>query len=150
MDFSAELEQFGKTATGIQVPATVVEALDAGKRPAVVVTINGYSYRSHISPYRGMILLPVSAEVRAGAGIEAGDVLTVTVTVDTAPREVAVPDDLAAAMAQSPKAKEFFAGLAPSHRKEYVRWVEEAKKPETRASRIEKTVALLSEGRKTR
>ena len=101
MEFTTVLELHGKTATGIEVPESVVTALGGGKRPPVLVTINGYAYRSTIAPYGGVHLLPVSAEVRAGAGIAAGDPVTVAVELDTAKREVEVPADLAAALAAS-------------------------------------------------
>jgi uncharacterized protein YdeI (YjbR/CyaY-like superfamily) len=82
--------------------------------------------------------------------VSAGDSLSITIDLDTEKRETELPDDLAAAMRKSKPALAFFEGLAPSHKKEWVRWVTEAKKPETRAARIEKTVASLTEGNKTR
>ena len=78
----------------------------------------------------------------------AGEEVDVSITLDTAPREIAVPDDLAAAFDEPARAR--FDALAYSHQKEWVRWVEEAKKPETRAARIEKTVESLREGKRTR
>lgn len=148
MEFEATLELHGKTATGIVVPPEVVAALGSGKRPPVVVTINGYSYRSTVAPYTGVFMLPVAAEVRAGAGIVAGERITVSVELDDAPREVEVPDDLAAALRKATEARAFFDSLSYSHRKEYVRWIEEAKKPETRATRVAKAVEMLTAGRK--
>jgi uncharacterized protein YdeI (YjbR/CyaY-like superfamily) len=95
----------------------------------------------------GRFLVPLSAENREAAGVAAGDDVTVDVALDTAPREVELPTDLAAAMDDA--ARTTYDGLSYTHRKEWVRWVEEAKKPETRATRIEKTVAGLREGKKT-
>jgi hypothetical protein len=148
MDFSATVELGGKTATGIEVPAEVVAALGPSKRPSVTVTINGHTYRSTVAPMGGRFMLPLSAENRNAALVAAGDIILVTITADAAPRETPLPGDLAAAL--TPRAREFFDGLAPSHRKEWVRWVEEAKKPETRAARVEKTAAALAAGQKTR
>ena len=91
--------------------------------------------------------MPLSAENREAAGVAAGDDVTVDIENDTAPREVVLPADLAAAMDDA--ARTAYDGLSYTHRKEWVRWVEEAKKPETRATRIEKTVAGLREGKKT-
>src|SRR3954451_16021311 len=99
MRFTAKLELAGKTATGMEVPPEVVEALGGGKRPAVVVTIGAHTWRTTIMPYRDRILLGVSAENREAAGVRAGDVLDVEVELDTTPREVEVPDDLAKAIA---------------------------------------------------
>lgn len=149
MEFTTVLELHGKTATGIEVPESVVTALGGGKRPPVLVTINGYAYRSTIAPYGGVHLLPVSAEVRAGAGIAAGDPVTVAVELDTAKREVEVPADLAAALAASPAARDFFATLSFSNQRGYVDWVQSAKKDETRLARLAKTVESLEAGRKT-
>jgi len=96
----------------------------------------------------GRFLVPLSAENREAAGVSAGEGITVEIEPDTAPREVTLPDGLAEAMDDVARAT--YDGLAFTHRKEWVRWVEEAKKPETRAARIEKTVAALREGKKTR
>ncbi|RBY74987.1 hypothetical protein DQ239_18355 [Blastococcus sp. TF02-09] len=148
MEFRTTVTLAGKTATGLQVPDEVVTALGAGKRPPVVVTVGGHTYRSTVAPMGGASWIPLAAEHREAAGLTAGDEVTVGVELDAAPREVALPDYLAAALDDGARA--FFDGLAPSHRKEWVRWVEEAKKPETRATRIEKTVASLRAGQKTR
>ena len=148
MEFRTTVTLGGKTATGLQVPDEVVTALGAGKRPPVVVTVGGHTYRSTVAPMGGAFWIPLAAEHREAAGLAAGDEVTVGVELDTAPREVALPDDLEAAFDDDVRA--FFDGLAPSHRKEWVRWVEEAKKPETRAARVEKTVESLRAGKKTR
>jgi hypothetical protein len=134
--FRATLELGGKTATGIEVPASVVEALGAGRRVPVSVTLQEHTYRTTIAPMGGRFLVPVSAEVRRAAGVAAGDELDVGIEVDTAPRTVEVPADLAAALAAEPSAQAAWAKLAFTHQKEWVRSVEDAKKPETRQRRI--------------
>jgi len=143
MEFDTQVLLGGKTATGLPVPAEVVEALDAGRQPKVHVTIGGHSYRSTVAVRGGQFLIPLSAENRTAAGVAAGDEVEVELTLDTAPREVEVPADLAEALASDPAARKAFDGLPFTHRKEYVRWIEEAKKPETRASRVAKTLAKL-------
>jgi|SRR5688572_10866455 hypothetical protein len=148
MDFRATIILGGKTATGIPVPADVVEALGAGKRPPVVATVAGYRYRTTVAPYTGEYFIPLAAEHREAAGVAAGQEVDVRIELDTEPREVPVPDDLAAAFDEP--ARSSYAALAYSHQKEWVRWVEEAKKPETRAARIEKTVESLRAGKKAR
>ena len=148
MEFRTTVVLGGKTATGLQVPDDVVEALGAGKRPPVVVTVGGYTYRTTVAPMGGAYWVPLAAEHREAAGVAAGEEVDVAIELDTAPREVPVPDDLAAALDEP--ARSHFDALAHSHRKEWVRWVEEAKKPETRAARIEKTVESLRAGKKTR
>jgi hypothetical protein len=149
VEFKNTVELHGKTATGIEVPAEAVEALGGGKKPAVVVAINGASYRTTVAPRGGRFLIPVSAENRAVVGVEAGDQVTVGLSLDTEERSVEVPADLAAALRADPGAGDFFAGLTPSQRKEYVRWVESAKKDETRVARVQRSVALLREGKKS-
>ncbi len=138
----------GKTATGIQVPPEVVESLDAGKRVPVVVTGKKHSYRTTIAPYNGAYMIPVSAENREAAGIVAGQMLTIDVEVDTAPREIEVPPDLAAALTRNKPAAEFFASLSFSNQRGYVTWIEDAKKEETRQARVTSSVASLKAGRK--
>ena len=148
MRFTAELELHGTTATGITVPPEVVEALGAGRRVPVVVTINGHSYRTTIAPYNGAYLIPVSAENRAAAGAKAGDVLAIGLVVDTAPREVYVPPDLAEALAASPAARAFFASLSFTNQRGYVSWIETAKRQETREARVSASITALEQGRK--
>jgi hypothetical protein len=129
--------------TGIEVPADVVAALDAGKRPPVVVNVNGYEYRSTVAPMGGKYLLPFSADRRKESGIAGGDAIEVEVTLDTAPRTVEVPDDLQSALDASPAAAAAWEKLSYTYRKEHARSVVDAKKAETRARRIAAVVAKL-------
>jgi Bacteriocin-protection, YdeI or OmpD-Associated/Domain of unknown function (DUF1905) len=144
--FRAVLELGGKTATGIRVPPEVMAALGQRKRQPVRVTIGGHTYRSTVAPYGGDVMLPVSAENRAAAGITAGDEVEVRLEVDDEPREVTVPDDLTAALESDDDARRAFAGLSYSHRLRHVLAVEDAKTPETRARRIAKAVEMLRQG----
>lgn len=143
MRFQATLEQNGRTATGIEVPGEVLEALGSGKRPAVRVTINGYTYRSTVGSMGGRSLLPVSAAVRERAGVSAGDHLDVQVELDSAPREVAVPDDLAAALGADPAARRAFDALSYSAKQRLVLPVEQAKAAETRQRRVARALEEL-------
>lgn len=145
-EFTAELALNGKTATGIEVPPSVIESLGGGKRPAVVVGFGDYSYRTTIGVMGGRYLIPVSAEHRAQAGVQAGDQLTVTLTLDDAPRDVEVPSDLARALKASPGARQAFDALSPSNRKRHVLSVASAKTDETRQRRIAKVVEELESG----
>ena len=147
MRFHTTIEQNGKTATGIRVPDEVVEALGSGKRPAVTVTINGYTYRNTIAVMGGVFMVGVSAEHRAGAGVAGGDEVDVDIALDTAPREVIVPDDFAAALDTEPKARATFDGLSYSNRSWHVLQVTGARTDETRQRRIGKSVDMLREGR---
>jgi hypothetical protein len=147
MRFRAELESTGGTAAGFEVPAQVVEGLGGGGHPKVSVTVDGFTFRTSIAKMGGRFLLGVSAERRARAGIEAGQVLDVEVELDTAPRETEVPDDLAAALAADAQAKKFWDTLSHSKQSWHVHQVTSAKKAETRAARVEKSIAMLREGR---
>jgi hypothetical protein len=143
LTFTTTLELGGKTATGFGVPADVVERLGAGKRPPVKVTINGYTYRNTVAVMGGRYMIGVAAEHRTAAGVSAGDELDVTLELDAGPRTVEVPADLAKAL-KAAGATEAFERLAFTHRKEHVRAVEDAKKPETRERRIAKAVEMVS------
>jgi hypothetical protein len=147
MRFTTTLELAGKTATGFRVPASVVEALGKGKRPPVVVTIKGYSYRNTVAVYGDEYLIGVAAEHRAAAGVKAGDVLEVDLELDMAPREIEVPSDLAAALDRDREAKRVFDGLSYSNKRRITLSIEDARTPETRQRRIEKSVGQLHEGR---
>ncbi|WP_273734402.1 YdeI/OmpD-associated family protein [Mycolicibacterium septicum] len=141
MKFSTTMFQDGNN-TGIEVPAEVVDALGAGKRPAVVVDVNGYRYRSTIAPMGGRFLIPFSAERRDESGI-GGGAIDVDLTVDTEPRTVEAPDDLRAALAESPGAPAKWESLSYSKQKAYVTSVQGAKAADTRARRIAKVIAEL-------
>jgi Bacteriocin-protection, YdeI or OmpD-Associated/Domain of unknown function (DUF1905) len=145
--FRATIQQSGKTTTGIQVPEEVIEALGSGKRPAVRVTINGYTYRSTVAVLGGRSMVGVSAEHRAGAGVAGGDEVDVDIELDTAPREVSVPADLAAALDAEPAARRTFDGLSYSNKSWHVLQVEGAKTDETRQRRIARSVDILKQGR---
>jgi hypothetical protein len=145
--FRAELQLEGKTATGIHVPAEIVAALGPTKRPAVRVTIAGYTYRSTVAAYNGVFMLPVSAENRAGAGIAAGDELEVELEIDSEPREVSLPPDFAEALDHDENAKRFFEGLSFSNKRRIVLNIEDAKTAETRQRRVAKAVAMLHVGK---
>jgi hypothetical protein len=143
MEFRAEVEQTGRTTTGIEVPEEVVDALGGGRRPKVTVTLNGTTYRSSIASMGGRYLVGVSAENRALTGVKGGDLVDVVVELDTAPREVEVPDDLAAALEVVPEAKAMFARLAYSHQRAHVDAINQAKQAETRRRRIDKAIDML-------
>ncbi len=147
MRFRTTIVRSGKNTTGIQVPDEVVEALGAGKRPAVTVTVNGYSYRSTVASMGGVFMVGLSAEHRAGAGVAGGDEVEVDLELDSAPREVTVPPELAAALDAEPAARATFDGLSYSNKSWHVLQVTGAKTEETRQRRIAKSVEALKQGR---
>ncbi len=122
-----------------------------GSRGRVPITgsINGFPIRTSAFPVAGRThMILVNKDMQQGANVGAGDRVNVVIEVDTKPRTVKVPADVKKALARSPAAKAAFEKLSYTHRKEYVRWIEDAKKDETRARRIQKAVATLS--RRTR
>ncbi len=137
----------GKNPTGIVVPPEVIDTLGAGKRPPVQVTVNGYSYRTTIGVMGGRAMIPVSAAIRKATGLSAGDAIHVTVTVDTTPPSVDVPDDLAEAFTANPDAALFFAGLSNSLQRYHVDNINAAKAADTRQRRVEKTINLFLAGK---
>lgn len=143
MTFRTTLLQSGKTATGIEVPPEVIDALGAGKRPPVRVTINGFTYRSTVAVMGGKFMVGVNAENRAAAGVAGGDTVDVTVALDDQPRVVEVPDDLAEALNRDGAAKAAFDRLSYTHKREHVTAIESAKKTETRQRRIAKVIEQL-------
>jgi hypothetical protein len=145
--FRTTILQTGKTTLGFEVPASAVEALGVGKRPPVTVTVNGYSYRNTVAVLGGRYMIGVSAEHRGPAGVTSGEEVDVELELDTAPRVLTVPDDLATALDAEPAARRTFDGLSYSNRSWHTLQVDGAKTPETRARRIERSVAALREGR---
>lgn len=143
MKFRTTILAGGKTTTGIHVPDEVVEALGAGKRPPVRVTLNGHTYRNTIAVMGGRYMVGVSAEVRAASGVKGGDELEVEIVLDDQPRVLEVPADFQAALDAEPVAKAAFEKLSHSNKRRHVDPLAQAKTPETRARRIAKSVAEL-------
>jgi hypothetical protein len=144
MDFTTELLATGGNTTGFEVPDAVVEQLGGGRRPKVVVTVEGHTWRTSIASMGGRFLLGASAAVREAAGIASGQTYRVHVELDSAPRTVDLPDDLAVALAASPSATSAWAGLSYSRQRQHVEAVLAAKKPETRERRVGAVVAALA------
>ncbi len=134
--------------TGIVVPDDVIAELGAGRRPAVHVDLDGYTYRSTVAVMGGQCLVGVNADVRDATGLAAGDPVRVTLTVASSPREVDVPSDFAVALASDPATAAFFDSLSNSLQRYHVDNVNGAKTQETRERRIEKALALFRAGKK--
>jgi hypothetical protein len=133
--------------TGIVVPDEVIESLGAGRRPAVVVKLNGYEYRNTVGVMGGRHLISVSAAVRKATGLKGGDPIHVELTVATGPRPVELPDDFAAALRRDTETEKFFASLSNSVQRYHIDNVTCAKTAETRERRIEKALALFRAGK---
>ena len=147
--FTVELQRVQKTATMFKVPFDLGEAFGRA-RPPVRVTIRGHTWRTTPGVYDGVGYIVVNRAVKAATGVDAGDRVRVEMELDTEPRTVRVPPDLRAALDADAKAKAGFAGMSFTHRREYVEWVQEAKRPETRARRIAGTVERVRKGEAAR
>ncbi|MHA7178553.1 YdeI/OmpD-associated family protein [Arthrobacter sp. MDB2-24] len=143
MDFSAVLELSGRTATGLEVPEDVLAALGGGRRPAVRITVGSYTYRTTIGSVNGRPMIPVSAEHREAAGIEAGQTVVVRLEPDTEERTVDVPEDLAVALSGDPALAGAFDALSVSRKKALVLPILQAKGADTRQRRVVKAVESL-------
>jgi hypothetical protein len=143
MKFKTKMTASGNN-TGIEVPAKVIEGLGGSKRPALKVTVNGYTYRTTVGFMDGKAMLPFSSSHRAASGLKGGDSLDVEVELDAQPRTVELPKDLAAALKKG-GAMAAYEAAPPSAKKEFVRQVTEAKAEETRQRRIAKIVEKLTQ-----
>jgi len=145
--FKTQLQPRGPAAAVILDDAQVAAVGEGAKRFPVVATVNGYTWRTTVVRMGGEFLLGLSKEVRQGAAAEAGDEVDVTVELDTAPREVEVPEALAAALAADPEAKASFDRMAFTHRKEYARWIADAKQEQTRERRLVQALEMIRAGK---
>jgi hypothetical protein len=133
--------------TGIVVPEEVMGQLAAGKRPAVLVDVNGYQYRNTVGVMGGKYMISISAAIRRATGLNGGDPIRVTLTVADAPPEAAVPADFAAALASDEQAGAFFRKLSNSMQRYHIDNVSSAKSADARQRRIDKAIALFREGK---
>jgi bifunctional DNA-binding transcriptional regulator/antitoxin component of YhaV-PrlF toxin-antitoxin module len=143
-----EADPDGSRATGITIPFDVQKEYGTRARVPVRGTLNGAPFRSSIVPMGGRHMMAVPKKLRDAAGVSAGETVTVVMERDTEPRVVTPPADLVAALDQSDAAKAAWAKLSYTHQKEHVQAIEEAKKPETRARRIARTLEVLGGSRK--
>lgn len=138
------IQEEGKNATGIRVPAEIIAAMNSGKKPRVKVSIGNYIYQTTVAAYGNVFMIPLSQAHRNSANVQAGDEVEVTLELDTEPRTVDLPDYLVEVLKEN-GVKETFDALAYSKRKEFVRQVVSAKAEETRLRRIDKIVAGLKD-----
>ncbi|KQO47758.1 MULTISPECIES: YdeI/OmpD-associated family protein [unclassified Frigoribacterium] len=142
--FRTTIAEARTNATGIVVPPEAVESLASGKKPAVVVTVEGYTYRSTVASMGGRFLIPVSAEHRAGSGVVGGQDVEVTLALDTEPRVVEVPADLREALDADDAARASYESLSFSRQRALVEPIGAAKTSETRARRLAAALAVLT------
>jgi hypothetical protein len=145
--FRAVLQPRGPAAAVVLDDEQVAAVGEGARRFPVVATVNGYTWRTSVARMGGESLLGLNREVREGAGVRAGDDVEVTIELDEAPREVEVPGALAAALAADPEAGAAFERMAFTHRKEYARWIAEAKRDETRQRRVAQAVEMIRAGK---
>ena len=146
LSFTTQVQARGPAAAVVLDDDQVAAIGEGPRRFPVVATVNGYTWRTSVARMKGEFVVGLSREVRQGAGVKAGDEVEVTVALDVAPREVEVPAALAEALAADPEAAALFDRMAFTHRKEYARWVAEAKKEETRQRRVQQAVEMIRAG----
>jgi hypothetical protein len=142
--FQTTILTTGKTATGIVIPDDVIANLNAGKKPPIKVTLNGYTYRSTVAVMGGRFMVGVNSDVRKASGVKGGDTLTVEIELDTEAREVLLPVDFKKALDKNPEAKKVFETLSHSKKTALVYPIDKAKKDETRERNIEKALGILA------
>ncbi|MEP9385432.1 YdeI/OmpD-associated family protein [Nocardioides sp. KR10-350] len=145
--FTTTLQKRGPAAAVVLDDDQVATVGEGAKTFPVVAAINGHAVRLRVARMGGEFLMGLNKAVRAEVGVEAGETVEVSLALDQAPREVEVPPALAAALAADPPAKAAYDGLAFTHRKEFARWVAEAKKDETRDRRVAQALEMIREGR---
>jgi hypothetical protein len=146
LTFAAELVSRGASTAVILTDGQVAAVGEGAKRFPVAATINGSTWRTTVVRMGGEFMLGLSRANREAAGVQAGDHVTVELRRDTEPRTVEIPAELAAALDQRPDAKATFERLAYTHRKEFARWVAEAKREETRERRVEQAIEMILNG----
>ena len=147
ISLTGELVARGPVAAFVLDDDQVAAVGEGAKRFPVVATVNGYTWRTSVARMRGEFLVGLNKEVRTGAGVQAGDTVSLELKLDSEPRTVEVPPALAEALDADPEAKATFEGLAFTHRKEFARWIEEAQREETRARRITQALDMIRTGR---
>lgn len=148
MKFRTTIEGAGKTAAGMKVPPEVVATLGTSRKPAVKVTINGYTHRSTVATVSGAFMVGVPPVFREGAGVGPGDDVEVEIVLDTEPREVTVPPELAAALARDAAARSAFEALSYSNKRHLAEPIADAKSDETRDRRVARALEELRAGRR--
>jgi len=133
--------------TGLVVPEEAIEQLAAGKRPPVLVHVNGYEYRNTVGVMGGRYMISISAAVRMATGLKGGDPIRVTLTVADTPQEVTLPADFAAALAGDAQASVFFGKLSNRMQRYHIDNITAAKSADTRQRRIDKAIALFRAGK---
>ncbi len=150
IQFRAQLQRRGPAAAIVLDDAQVATLGEGAKRFPVTATVNGYTWRTSVARMGGEFLLGLNRQVREDAGVEVGDDVEVTIELDVAPRDVEVPEALATALTADPQAKAAFERMAFTHRKEYARWIAEAKREETRDRRVRQALEMIRAGKTSR
>jgi hypothetical protein len=145
--FKGALVARGPAAAFVLTEEQVAAVGEGAKRFPVVATVNGYTWRTSVTRMRGEFLLGLNREVRESAGVAAGDAVTVQLALDTEPRQVEVPPALADALQRDAEASAAYDGMAFTHRKEYARWIAEAKRDDTRKRRVTQALQMLKDGK---
>lgn len=146
LQITAELVPKGPAAAVILDDEQVATVGEGAKRFPVAATVNGHTFRTTVTRMRGEFMVGFSRAVREAAGVQPGETITLELALDTEPREVEVPPALAAALDADPEVKARYEAMAFTHRKEYARWIAEAKRDETRDRRVAQALDMIRAG----
>jgi hypothetical protein len=145
--FTTRLEGHGPAAAIVLDEAQVAEVGEGAKRFPVVATVNGCRWRTSVVRMGGEFVVGLNRAVRHDAGVEAEQQVDVFLELDLGPRTVEVPDALVVALAADPRAETAFERMSFTHRKEYARWISEAKRDETRQRRVQQVLEMIKAGK---
>jgi hypothetical protein len=146
--FTAVIQNAGGGGAFVEMPFDVEKEFGS-KRPKVKAMIEGVPYRGTLTRMgTDCHVLGIRKEIREQVSKTFGDEVTITVEPDTEPRAVEAPTELKKAFRTEKEAEALFEKLSYTHQKEYVTWINEAKKEETRLNRIAKTIEMLKQGKK--
>jgi len=143
LTFRARLQPRGPAVAIVLDDAHVAVVGEGAKRFPVIATVNGYRWHASVARMGGEFLLGLSRQVREAAGVAAGDDVDVIIELDREPRTVELPEALATALTADPQASASFERMAVSHRKEYARWIAEAKQEQTRQRRVQQALEMI-------
>lgn len=145
--FHTRLEARGPAAAVVLTDTQVAAIGEGAKRFPVVATVNGHTWRTSVARMGGEFLVGLNREVRQRAGVEAGDEVEVSLELDTDPREVELPPEFEEALVADSDARTKFQSMSFTHRKEYARWIGDAKREETRLRRVGQALEMIRAGK---
>lgn len=151
IEFTAIIQQNGEMdAAFVEFPFSTEELFNKkGQVKVKVLFDNKVEYRGSLAKMKSDChILGLTQEIRKQLGKTFGDEVSVALMEDKEERVVEIADDIVSVFNENPEAKALFDKMSYTHKKEYIRWIEEAKKPETRENRKIKMIQMILDGKK--